>query len=56
MAANEDGSVIDSTSYLTGVITGVDYKDGLANLLMGEKEIPISAVIRVEDVQGFENI
>jgi flagellar basal-body rod modification protein FlgD len=56
MAANEDGSVVDSTSYLTGVITGVDYKDGLANLLMGEKEIPISAVIRVEDVQGFENI
>lgn len=50
MAMNADGSVIGSTSYTTGTVTGIDYKSGSTNLLVNGNEIPIASVIRVEDV------
>lgn len=50
MAMNADGSVINSTSYTTGTVTGIDYKSGSTNLLINENEVPIASVIRVEEV------
>ncbi|PID39981.1 MAG: hypothetical protein CR984_05590 [Proteobacteria bacterium] len=56
MAAKDDGLAVHTTSYLTGVITGVDYKDGATNLLMGNYEIPVAGVIRVEETQHTDTI
>jgi flagellar basal-body rod modification protein FlgD len=49
MAMNADGSVIESTSYTTGTVTGIDYKSGATNLLINGNEIPVASVIRVEE-------
>jgi hypothetical protein len=46
---NADGSVIESTSYTTGTVTGIDYKSGATNLLINGNEIPVASVIRVEE-------
>ncbi len=49
MAMNADGTVVGSTSYTTGLVTGVDYKTGATNLLINGHEVPISSVIRIEE-------
>lgn len=49
MAMNSDGTVVSSTSYTTGVVSGVDYKTGATHLLIDGHEVPISSVIRVEE-------
>ena len=48
MAMNSDGSIVGSTSYTTGRVTGIDYKSGAATLLINGAEVPVSAVIRIE--------
>ena len=49
MAMNADGAIVSSNSYTTGVVTGVDYKTGATNLLINDREVPISSVIRIEE-------
>ena len=49
MAMNADGSTVSSSSYTTGVVTGIDYKTGATNLLINDQKVPISSVIRIED-------
>jgi flagellar basal-body rod modification protein FlgD len=49
MAMKADGSIVGSSSYTTGVVTGIDYKTGATNLLINDQEVPISSVIRVEE-------
>jgi flagellar basal-body rod modification protein FlgD len=49
MAMNADGTVVGSSSYTTGTVTGVDYKTGATNLLINDREVPISSVIRIEE-------
>jgi flagellar basal-body rod modification protein FlgD len=49
MAMNTDGAIVSSSSYTTGIVTGVDYKTGATNLLINDHEIPISSVIRIEE-------
>ena len=49
MAMNADGDSVSSNSYTTGVVTGVDYKTGATNLLINDREVPISSVIRIEE-------
>ncbi len=49
MAMNTDGAIVSSSSYTTGVVTGVDYKTGATNLLINDREVPISSVIRIEE-------
>jgi flagellar basal-body rod modification protein FlgD len=49
MAMNADGDAVNTTSYTTGRVTGVDYETGATNLLIGDYEVPISSVIRVEE-------
>lgn len=48
MAMNRDGSIVGSTSYTTGRVTGIDYKTGAGNLLINGREVPVSSVIRIE--------
>ena len=55
MAMNADGSIVSSNSYTTGVVTGVDYKTGATNLLINNREVPISSVIRIEETGNVEN-
>jgi len=55
MAMNADGNIVSSNSYTTGVITGVDYKTGATNLLINDREVPISTVIRIEETGNQEN-
>lgn len=56
MAVNTDGTVVGSTSYTTGLVTGIDYKTGATNLLINDREIPISSVIRIEETVNEINI
>ncbi len=49
MAMKADGSIVSSSSYTTGVVTGIDYKTGATNLLINDQEVPISSVIRIEE-------
>jgi flagellar basal-body rod modification protein FlgD len=56
MAMNADGDVVNSTSYTTGTVTGIDYKTGATNLLINDHEVPISSVIRIEEGDNHENI
>jgi flagellar basal-body rod modification protein FlgD len=55
MAMDNDGSVVSSTSYTTGLVTGIDYKDGATNLLIHDREVPISSVIRIEESGNQKN-
>ena len=56
MAMNSDGSVVSATSYTTGTVTGIDYKTGATNLLINDREVPISSVIRVEEPATSDTI
>ena len=55
MAMNTDGAIVSSTSYTTGIVTGIDYKAGATNLLINDREVPISSVIRIEETGNPEN-
>ena len=55
MAMNTDGDIVNSTSYTTGTVTGIDYKTGATNLLINDHEVPISSVIRIEERDNQEN-
>ena len=55
MAMNTDGTIVGSTSYTTGIVSGVDYKTGSTNLLINGNEVPIASVIRVEETGTQEN-
>ena len=56
MAVDVDGQPVSSTSYVTGKVTGIDYQSGQTMLLIGEQEIPISSVIRVEAVTSDDSV
>lgn len=56
MAMNADGSIVASTSYTTGIVSGVDYKTGATNLLINGHPVPIANVIRVEETGSAETI
>jgi len=55
MAMNADGAIVNSNSYTTGIVTGVDYKTGATNLLINDREVPISSVVRIEETENPEN-
>lgn len=55
MAVDGDGNSVSTTSYITGKVTGVDYKTGETKLLIGDQEISISSLIRVEEGTTAEN-
>lgn len=55
MAMNTDGTVVSSTSYTSGIVTGIDYKTGGTNLLINDHQVPISSVIRIEETGTEEN-
>ncbi len=56
MATDTDGAAVASTSYTTGVVTGVDYETGNTNLLINEQKIPIGSVIRIAETAVEEAI
>jgi flagellar basal-body rod modification protein FlgD len=55
MAMNADGAIVNSNSYTTGIVTGIDYKTGATNLLINDREVPISSVVRIEETENPEN-
>lgn len=56
MAMNADGSIVASTSYTTGIVSGVDYKTGATHLIINGHPVPIADVIRVEETDTAETI
>ena len=48
MAMNSEGNAIGTKSYTTGLVTGVDYTSGGTNLLIGDRQIPIASVLRID--------
>jgi flagellar basal-body rod modification protein FlgD len=55
MAMDNDGSTVGSTSYTSGVVTGIDYQDGDAKLMIHDQEIPLSSVIRLDEPESQGN-
>ena len=46
-ALNAEGSNITTTTYTTGHVTGINFKNGTAYLLTGNQEIPMGDVVEV---------
>jgi flagellar basal-body rod modification protein FlgD len=55
MAVDADGNSVSTTSYITGLVTGVDYQSGETMLLIGDQEVSIASLIRVEDLSTENN-
>ena len=47
MATDDQGGVVQTTSFTTGTVSGVYYKNGLAYLLTASQEIPMGNVVQV---------
>ena len=56
MAVDADGDSVASTSYITGTVTGIDYQSGETLLLVGDQEVAISSLVRVEAAGVDENV
>ncbi len=52
LAVGANNEVIGSTTYTTGTVQGVSFKNGSAYLDTGNQEIPLASVIRVEENAG----
>jgi len=49
IAVNVDDAVVPVTTYTSGRITGITFKNNITYLVAGEKEIPIGSVIEITD-------
>jgi flagellar basal-body rod modification protein FlgD len=47
MAMDADGNSVDATTFTSGTVSGVYYKNGLAYLVTGDQEIPLGSVVQV---------
>ncbi|BBO79800.1 basal-body rod modification protein FlgD [Desulfosarcina ovata subsp. sediminis] len=56
MAVDADGNSVTTTSYVTGMVTGIDYESGETLLLIGDQEVAISSMIRVEETSTDDNV
>ena len=55
MAIDANQKAISTSTYTTGLISGVNFKDGSAYLLAGDLEIPMSSIISVTEAQNQSN-
>ncbi len=55
MAIDADGNTVTSTSYVTGTVTGIEYQDKETMLLIGDQEVSISSLIKIEQGRGVED-
>ena len=51
MALDAEGQSVDSTTFTSGRVTGVNYHDGLAYLVLGDHEVAMGNVVEVSDPQ-----
>jgi len=49
MAVDADGNAVNVTSFTTGTVSGVYYKNGIAYLVSADQEIPLGSVVQVYD-------
>jgi flagellar basal-body rod modification protein FlgD len=56
MAVDVNGDSVSSTSYISGKVTGIDYQSGETLLLVGDQEVAISSLVRVEAAGVDENV
>ncbi len=56
MATGADGETVGSTSYTTGIVSGIDYESGETSLLVNGREVSISSVIRIVETSSEEEI
>jgi flagellar basal-body rod modification protein FlgD len=56
MAVDANGDSVASTSYVTGKVTGIDYQSGETLLLVGDQQVAISSLVRVEAAGVDENV
>jgi flagellar basal-body rod modification protein FlgD len=48
-AADADGGVVESSTYLTGAVDSVTFEDGITYLLVGGRKVAIGDIITVKD-------
>ena len=49
VATDSDGNLINATTFITALVSGVSFKDGITYLLVGDQEIPIGSVFKVKE-------
>jgi flagellar basal-body rod modification protein FlgD len=49
VATNTNGDLLETTTYTSGKVTGVTFKDGTTYLLLDGLEIPVGSVIKVTE-------
>jgi len=49
-AVDTGGNIVQSTSLIKGIVTGATFGDGMTYLLIGDIEIPLSSVIKINQV------
>jgi flagellar basal-body rod modification protein FlgD len=55
MALDANQTAVSVSTYTTGIISGVNFRDGSAYLLAGDIEIPMSSVVSVTETQIQSN-
>lgn len=55
MALDANQKAVSVSTYTTGLISGVNFRDGSAYLLAGDIEIPMSSVVSVTETQPQSN-
>ena len=55
-AIDAAGNSVGVTQFASGVVTGVNFEDGLAYLLVGDREIPMGNVVQVLSDNGQQAI
>jgi flagellar basal-body rod modification protein FlgD len=52
LATDVNGDMVRTTTYITGRVTGVTFKDGITYLLVGNQEVPVGNVIQITENEG----
>lgn len=49
MAVDADGQSINTVTFTSGIVTGVNYRDGIAYLVLNDQEVPMGNVFEVSE-------
>ena len=48
-AKNEEGEIVSANTYIKGTVTGVTFEDGIVYLMLGDRMLTLSEVIKIEE-------
>lgn len=55
IAGNADGEMVGSETFITGVVSGVTFENGSAQLLINDLNVPMNQIVHVAGTEYIEN-